>query len=71
MYGQSKKVTAMDEKLRQSLLSRRALLYQQIHLSVIFEDNFIQNLGRRGLLEFQDETLDEIILTERKLGLRI
>lgn len=61
----------MDEKLRQSLLSRRALLYQQIHLSVIFEDNFIQNLGRRGLLEFQDETLDEIILTERKLGLRI
>ena len=71
MYEQSKKVTAMDEKLRQSLLSRRALLYQQIHLSVIFEDNFIQNLGRRGLLEFQDETLDEIILVERKLGLRI
>lgn len=71
MYEQSKKVTTMDEKLRQSLLSRRALLYQQIHLSIIFEDNFIQNLGRRGLLEFQDETLDEIILVERKLGLRI
>ena len=61
----------MNEKLRQALLSRRALLFQQIHLSVIFENNFIQSLGRRGLLEFQDETLDEIILIERKLGLRI
>ena len=61
----------MDEKLRQQMIIRKNSLFQQLHLSVIFEDNFIQNLGRRGLLEFQDEILDEILFIERKLGLRI
>ena len=40
-------------------------LYQlrlaQIHLSVIYEFEFLQRLGRRGLEEFRDNILDDII----------
>jgi hypothetical protein len=62
----------MDEKERRELILRRALLIQQIHLTVLFEDNFIQQIGsRRSLFEFRDNILDEIIFIDRQLGSRI
>jgi hypothetical protein len=61
----------MDEKDRRQLMLRRALLFQQIHLTVLFEDDFIAKLGKRGVLDLQDDILDEIIFTDKKLGLRI
>ena len=66
-----KKVATMDEKERHQLMLRRALLFQQIHLTVLFEDDFIAKLGKRGVLDLQDDILDEIIFTDKKLGLRI
>ena len=33
----------------------------QIHLSVIYEIDFLQRLGLRGLEEFRDTILDDII----------
>jgi hypothetical protein len=60
----------MDEKQRRQHQLRRSLLFQQIHLTVIFEDSFIREIGRRGLLEYQDNILDEIIFIDKLLGLR-
>ena len=61
----------MDEKQRRQLLLRKALLFQQIHLTVVFEDSFLKEMSKRGLLEFQDNILDEIIFIDKQLGLRI
>jgi hypothetical protein len=61
----------MDEKQRRQQLLRKALLFQQIHLTVVFEDSFLKEMGKRGLLKFQDNILDEIIFIDKQLGLRI
>ena len=61
----------MDEKQRRQHQLRKALLFQQIHLTVILEDSFIKEIGRRGLLKFRDNILDEIIFIDKQLGLRI
>ena len=43
--------------------------YQQIHLTVIYEQNFLRNLGgQRALLVYRDEILDRINNRRRILG---
>ncbi len=42
---------------------------QQLHLSVIYEQNFLQNLGsQRALLSYRDDILDKINARRRILG---
>ena len=45
------------------------ILYQALHMSVIYEDNFLLNLGsRRNLLNYRDDLLDKINFKRRILG---
>lgn len=45
------------------------ILYQALHMTVIFEDNFLLNLGsRRTLLNYRDDLLDKINFKRRILG---
>jgi hypothetical protein len=42
---------------------------QQLHLTVIYEQNFLQNLGSlRALLSYRDDILDRINARRRILG---
>ena len=71
MYEQSKKVTAMDEKLRQQRVIRLNSLFKQLHFTVIYETEIVEHKGLRALFILRDAILDEIIVLQRKLGLRI
>lgn len=43
--------------------------FQQLHLTVIYEQNFLQNLGsQRALLSYRDDILDRINARRRILG---
>lgn len=50
---------------------RHALLYQQLHLTVIYQDEMLQKVSMRELYATRDNILDEILLIERKLKIRI
>ena len=71
MYEQSKKVTAMDEKLRQQQIVRLNSLFKQLDFTVIYETEIVEHKGLRALFILRDAILDEIIVLQRKLGLRI
>ena len=61
----------MDEKDRRKSEIRLKSLFQQIHFTVIYEKELIEQKGLYALYVFRDDILDEIIMTQRKLGLRI
>jgi hypothetical protein len=61
----------MDEKQRRNSEIRLKSLFVQLHCTVIYGEEITKDVGLRGLLIFQDKILDEIILLQRKLGLRI
>ena len=61
----------MDEKDRRNSEIRLKSLFQQIHFTVIYEKELIEQKGLYALYVFRDDILDEIIMTQRKLGLRI
>ena len=66
-----KKVTAMDEKERRNSEIRLKSLFQQLHFTVIYEKELVDEKGLYAIFIFRDAILDEIIITQRKLGLRI
>jgi hypothetical protein len=54
---------------RQDSLGRLKNFYVQIHLTVIYETDFIKQLnGQRALQEYRDEILDRINRERRFLG---
>lgn len=60
----------MLEELKKRLSQKKQKLEikkQAIHLSVIYESDFLNQLGRRGLLELRDELLDNINLLTKEL----
>ena len=61
----------MDEKLRQQQIVRLNSLFKQLHFTVIYETELIEHKSLRELLMLRDAILDEIIVLQRKLGLRI
>ena len=61
----------MDEKLRQQRVIRLNSLFKQLHFTVIYETELIEHKGLRAILILRDAILDEIIVLQRKLGLRI
>jgi hypothetical protein len=50
---------------------RHALLYQQLHFTVIYEDEMLQKASMSELYAIRDNILDEILFIERKLKIRI
>lgn len=51
---------------------RRDSLYQQIHVTVIYEDEILQNgVSIRELYAMRDNILDELLFVERQLKIRI
>ncbi len=50
---------------------RHASLYQQLHVTVIYEDEILQKVSMQKLYAMRDNILDEIIFVERKLKIRI
>ena len=61
----------MDEKERRSSEIRLKSLFQQLHFTVIYDEELIRDVGLRELRILQDKILDEIIFHQRVLGLRI
>ena len=58
---------AEQEKMRHEFALKT--YYQQIHLTVIYEQNFLHNLGSQmALLIYRDNILDEINERRRILG---
>lgn len=56
-----------DEQAKEEY--KLAILYQALHMTVIYEDNFLLNLGsRRTLLIYRDDLLDKINFKRRILG---
>lgn len=56
-----------DEQTREE--QKLAILYQALHMTVIYEDNFLLNLGsQRILLIYRDDLLDKINFKRRILG---
>jgi hypothetical protein len=49
------------------------ILYQSLHMTIVYEDNFLKNLrgSQRTLWAYRDEILDKINDKRRKLGLII
>ncbi len=61
----------MDEKERRSSEIRLKSLFQQMHFTVIYEKELIEQKDFHTIYVMRDAILDEIIMTQRKLGLRI
>jgi hypothetical protein len=60
----------MLEELKKRLDKKKHKLEikkQSLHLSVVYESNFLNQLGRRGLLELRDELLDNINLLTKEI----
>lgn len=55
---------------RKELWLRRKALYDQIHYTVIYEDEILLEISISELYAFRDHILDEIIFVERQLGIR-
>ncbi len=50
---------------------RHASLYQQLHVTVMYEDEILQKVSMQKLYAMRDNILDEIIFVERELKIRI
>ena len=61
----------MDEKQRRISENRIKSLFQQLHLTSVYDLEMTKDVGLREVLFLRDKILDEIILHQRKLGLRI
>ena len=48
---------------------RHRLLKQQLTLTILYEDDFIQKLGFHGLEELRNSILDEIIFLRKNYNL--
>jgi hypothetical protein len=58
----------MDKRKQINLLKRKILLREQtLELSYIYEKDFQKKLGIRGLQEFRDEQLDEILRLKEQI----
>lgn len=62
--------TLMTQNERNQNKRRLKTLYQALHLSVIYEDNFLINLKGSfvALLAYRDDLLDKINVIRRILG---
>jgi hypothetical protein len=59
----------MTEQKRQQYEGKLLVFYQQLHLSVIYEQNFLVNLGgQTALMNYRDGILDKINDNRRILG---
>lgn len=59
----------MTEQKRLEYEHRLYIFYQQLHLTVVHEPNFLHNLGsQRALLIYRDNILDNINDNRRILG---
>ena len=45
-------------------------LFIQLHYSVIYEKEILQDITQRGIHDLRDKILDEIIYIQRQLGIR-
>jgi hypothetical protein len=45
-------------------------LFTQLHYSVIYEKEILQDTTQRGIYDLRDKILDEIIFIQRQLGIR-
>lgn len=45
-------------------------LFTQLHFTVIYESDILRASTMQGLYDLRDRILDEIIFTERQLGIR-
>lgn len=53
----------------QERLNRLRIYYQQLHITVILEEDFIKRLGsHRNLYVYRDQILDNINIERRALG---
>ena len=60
---------AMTEQEKARHQSNLKVFYQQLHLTVIYEQNFLRNLGgQMALLIYRDSILDRINEERRILG---
>lgn len=61
----------MSQTEREKQAHYLEIYYQSLHLTVIYEEDFLKNLGgsRRALLAYRDEILDRINDKRRVLGL--
>lgn len=44
--------------------------FTQLHYSVIYEKEILQDTTQRGIYDLRDKILDEIIFIQRQLGIR-
>ena len=59
----------MTEQKRLQYERTLFILYQQLHLTVVYEQNFLRNLGNQtALLMYRDGILDNINDNRRILG---
>jgi hypothetical protein len=59
----------MTEQGRQQYERNLYVLYQQLHLTVVYEQNFLENLGsQRSIIRYRDSILDRINDNRRVLG---
>jgi hypothetical protein len=59
----------MTEQKRQQYEGKLLVFYQQLHLTVIYEQNFLLNLGgQTALMNYRDGILDKINDNRRILG---
>ena len=61
----------MSEQDRIEYERQLALVFQQLHLSVIYESSFLQTLSKKELNDFRDTCLDKIIFFQKKIGTRL
>ena len=61
----------MSEQEREKQAHYLEIYYQSLHLTVIYEEDFLRNLrgSRKALLAYRDEILDRINDKRRVLGL--
>lgn len=45
-------------------------LFTQLHFTVIYESDILRASTMQGLYDLRDRILDEIIFTERQIGIR-
>ena len=60
----------MSEQERNENEKQLVLVFQQLHLSVIYESSFLQTLSKQELNNFRDTCLDKIIFFQKKIGIR-
>jgi hypothetical protein len=60
----------MTDQEKHQLLLRRASLLQQIHATVLFEKEMLLTVSLKQLQTLRDAILDEILESDRRLGLR-